>query len=200
MFAFLEQEILPDLAQQAISQGVDHLRIWSVGAGAGEEPYTLAIIWKLLFQKKYSNLRLQILATDSDTNMLQRAKTACYEYGSVKNLPAQWRDEVFSRHDAQYCLKLTYKGDVKFLNHDVRDEFPGDVTGERVDIVLCRNLVFTYFDEALQNVIYSRILSVLKEGGILVLGIHEQLPKNAIGVKVLSGRLRVYKKQVENME
>jgi len=195
MFAFLEREVLPTLAQQNISRDDDCLKVWSIGAGSGEEPYTLSIIWKLLFQNQFADMHFQILATDADPSLLMRARTACYEFGSVKNLPEPWRNKVFNKQDAQFCLKLKYKDNVKLMEHDVRDEFTGNLIEEGFDLILCRNLVFTYFDEPLQYQTFARIMSVLRMGGALVLGIHENLPDNASGVESWSERLRVFEKK-----
>jgi len=194
MFAFLEYEVLPDLAQRAVARGDDCLKVWSVGGGSGEEPYTLAIIWKLMLQERFPDLRLQIIATDADPNMIQRCQAACYDYGSVKNLPERWREKVFNRQDEQYCLKLEYQDDVQFMVQDVRQDFSGAISAEKFDLVLCRNLVFTYFDEPLQHQTFERILRVLRKGGTLVIGIHEELPENVIVVRVWSERLRIFEK------
>lgn len=194
MFAFLEREVLPELAQRVTARGDDCLKVWSVGAGSGEEPYTLAIVWKLMLQERFHELRLQIMATDADPKMIQRSQAACYDYGSVKNLPQSWRDDVFERQDERYCLKLKYKEDVRFIEHDVREEITSDLIGEELDMVLCRNLVFTYFDEPLQHQILARILRALRKGGALVLGIHEQLPENVVAVRAWSERLRIFEK------
>lgn len=193
MFAYLEHEVLPELAQRVITRGDDCLRVWSVGTGSGEEPYTIAIIWKLVLQQRFPDLRLQIIATDIDPNMLERARTACYDYASVKNLPESWREQVFSRQDERYCLKHVYQDDVQFVEHDVREAFTGEVFKKTFDLVLCRNLVFTYFDEPLQFQTLERLLPVITKGGALVLGIHEQIPKNVLAVEVWSERLHIFK-------
>lgn len=194
MFAFLEQTVLPELAHRAMARGDDCLKVWSVGAGAGEEPYTLAIVWQLQLAQRFPELHLHIIATDADPNMIQRSQVACYDYGSVKNLPESWRSEVFNLQNARYCLKLKYREAVQFRLHDVRQDFAGVVSNEAVDLVLCRNLAFTYFDEPLQQQTFTRLLRVLRKGGALVIGIHEQLPKNAVGVRIWSERLRVFEK------
>lgn len=101
----------------------------------------------------------------------------------MKNIPERWRDQVFSRQDDQYCLKIEYKDDVQFILHDVRDEFHDDLVGKYFDLVLCRNFVFTYLDEPLQYKTFERILSVLMNDGVLVLGVQEKLPDNVVGVR-----------------
>ncbi|MCP4723857.1 MAG: chemotaxis protein CheR, partial [bacterium] len=45
------------------------------------------------------------------------------------------------------------------------------------DLILCRNLVFTYFSEEIQRTILSMLLSNLRSGGYLVTGAHEKLPE-----------------------
>jgi len=194
MFAFLENTVLPELAQEAMARGADCLKVWSVGAASGEEPYTLAILWQLQLQQRFADLRLQIIATDADTTMLQRSQAACYDYSSVKNLPENWRNKVFHLQNAQYCLKLEYKETVQFRQHDLRQDFATLFSNESVDLVLCRNLAFTYFDEPLQQQTYLRLMQILRTGGALVIGIHEQLPQTAVGVRPWSARLRIFEK------
>ena len=56
-----------------------------------------------------------------------------------------------------------------FALHDVRDEPPAGP----FDLVLCRNVAFTYFDEATQLEVVERIARVTD---LLVIGAHERLP------------------------
>jgi len=45
------------------------------------------------------------------------------------------------------------------------------------DLILCRNLVFTYFAIETQREMIIGIAERLREGGYLVIGAHEQLPE-----------------------
>ena len=47
VFDYLQQTLLPKLAQQAMDQGDPTLRCWSAGCASGEEAYTLKILWEL---------------------------------------------------------------------------------------------------------------------------------------------------------
>ncbi len=190
MFVFLQQQVLPDLCQQAIAAGHNSLNIWSVGCGSGEEPYTLAIIWQLHLQQRFPDLNLHIVATDVDAALCQRAEDASYSYGSIKNLPSTWREQVFVQVDEQYLLKPEYRQNCVFRVEDVRKVVPTD----RFQLVLCRNLVFTYFDEIQQGNILERMKTVINKDGALVIGIHESLPARIKGFSTWHEKLRVFRK------
>jgi hypothetical protein len=44
-------------------------------------------------------------------------------------------------------------------------------------LILCRNVAFTYFNEAVQREVLSRIIGRLRAGEFLVIGRHERLPR-----------------------
>ena len=64
----------------------NRLRIWSAGCASGEEPYTLALLFA--FGETLSDCPPEILATDADPHLLQRARRACYPATSLRDLPA----------------------------------------------------------------------------------------------------------------
>jgi chemotaxis protein methyltransferase CheR len=168
----LESDVFPTLARQAIQRGDDNLRVWSAGCASGEEPYSVTLLWQLNLRDRYPLLKLNVLATDIDNAVLARAKAACYSRGSLKDLPSDWPVIAFQQNDDAYCLRERFKQRVVFRHHDVRDPPPG----MRFDLILCRNLVFTYFDESEQRVVVGHMINALTPGGVLMLGSHEQLP------------------------
>jgi chemotaxis protein methyltransferase CheR len=135
-------------------------------------------------------MTIDIVATDADPNMIRRARDARYEFGSLKDLPESWRDRAFTREDDTYCLKPEYRRDIKFLEQDIRQMQPEGC----FDLVLCRNLVFTYFDEALQLGLVKRIAGAMHDGAALVLGVHEQLPEGAQELSIWFDKQRIYRK------
>ena len=62
------------------------------------------------------------------------------------------------------------------------------------DLVLCRNLVLTYFDDRLQSEILRRIIDTMADGAVLVIGIHEDLPEGSDGLELWFDRQRIYRK------
>lgn len=193
VFALLEQEILPQLAEQARVRGEYILRIWSAGCGGGEEPYSLALLWELVLKPLFPDLDMHLLATDSDTHMLQRAKVGCYSAGSIKELPEPWRVAAFEKTNDLYHLRPQYKTKVEFRAHDVRTGIPDGP----FNLILCRNLVFTYFDLGLQSEIAQRMWENLVTGGVLIIGARETVPSNGMAFKEHGRRLGIYKKAME---
>jgi chemotaxis protein methyltransferase CheR len=72
-------------------------------------------------------------------------------------------------------LLQSFKQDVSFVCQDIREGTPDG----RFDIVLCRNLAFTYFDQPLQIAVLDAIRPTLEPGGFLLVGVHETLPAAA---------------------
>ncbi|HHH40032.1 MAG TPA: methyltransferase domain-containing protein [Sedimenticola sp.] len=177
LFQCLERQVLPVLGQNALARGDRRLHAWSAGCAGGEEPYTLAILWRLGLRPRLPDLTLHILATDADDRMLERARRACYQFSSMKELPPAWCRQAFVRSDDEFCLKAAFRSLVSFEQQDIRHQMPQG----KFDLILCRNLVFTYFDTALQQQILEKIGRVIRPGGALVLGKHERLPAAAAG-------------------
>ena len=50
------------------------------------------------------------------------------------------------------------------------------------DLVLCRYLAFTYYDEELQREVLARLRARLAPGGLLVLGAKERLPASDLSM------------------
>ena len=172
IFRLLEREASPRLTRKACERGEPCIRAWSAGCGTGEEPYTLAILWALAPDPAFRHTGLEILATETNTVLLQHAGVACYPFSSIRELPSDWRDTVFCLVDDRYCLHPAYRQSVNFKAHDIRSAAPED----SFDLVLCRNLAFTYYDTGLQRETARKIASVQRSGGLLVLGAHERLP------------------------
>ena len=58
--------------------------------------------------------------------------------------------------------------------------------------ILCRYLVFTYFDEPLQRACLAQMAACLRPQGLLILGKHEVLPDDSAGFMVLDEHNRIY--------
>ena len=195
VFEFLGRVVLPRLAGTLIDHEEKLLRIWSAGCGSGEEPYSLALLWDRQLRSSYPSLDIDILGSDVDPALLERAQNACYAYASIRELPAEWIESEFTRIDGMYCLNSAHKENVRYIEHDVRTA----AFNEPFDMIMCRNLVFTYFDQALQLEVLHTLANRLRSGGVLVIGAHENLPVNADDLTMWSGVHKVYRKTARSV-
>jgi chemotaxis protein methyltransferase CheR len=175
VFDALGGQVLPALATRA---GAGELRMWSAGCAAGEEPYTLALIWRHLLAPRFPDLRPRILATDADAASLERARNACYPPSSLKELPRPWQEAAFVARDQRRCLNEDVRGMVELRREDIRQQTPEG----RFHLILCRNGPFTYFAEAVQRQVAARVAALLAPGGGLVVGCHESIPASVPGL------------------
>ncbi len=192
VFDTLAQHVMPALAAAASQRGDRVLRGWSAGCGSGEEPYALGLVWYSDLQPRFPGMRIDIVGTDSDPNVLLRAAAARYAFGSLRELPRRLREQAFTRHDGTYCLEPAYRHGVRFLEQDIRTELPEG----RFDLVLCRNLVFTYFDADQQRELLRQIIDTMHDGAALVLGAHEQLPDTPHRLSAWFEKEKIYRCEV----
>lgn len=166
----LAAEVLPILAREAESSA-GALRIWSAGCGAGEEPYTVAIIHELSPDPDLRAARIQILATDTDERQLQRARLGIFPSSCLRDLPPAFRKAAFEpMPNNDWRLRAAFKTLVEWRAQDLRRTMPEGT----FQVILCRNLAFTYFDDSLQQRVLGRLLHRLEPGGFLVVGAHEE--------------------------
>ena len=190
VFQYLETDILPRLAQLVIEAKGNELRCWSTGCAGGEEPYTLAILWKQCLALRYPTLQFRVVATDIDGQAIQRAKRACYHWSSMKELPPKWRAQASVASGGELCLKDEYRASATFFVQDLRAAVPDG----RFQLILCRNLAFTYFDETSQQETLARLTEKLVPGGALIIGKLEALPEGEWGIEPWSTHMGVYRK------
>lgn len=173
LFAALGQEVLPALAELPTGTPGE-LRLWSAGCGAGEEPYSLALLGRRV--PALAGIDLRILGTDLDPVQIGRARRAVYPESSLRDLPAGWRETAFEPvGEDEWRLAAVHRRGVTLVLHDLRRE---PLAGPFAAI-LCRNLAFTYFAEPLQRRILQRIRGCLLAGGALMVGGHETPPASA---------------------
>ncbi len=190
VFERLASDVLPTLAEAAAARGAAELRCWSAGCASGEEPYSLAILWQLVLAPRFPALSLRVTATDVDEQLLERARAAIYRRSSLREVLDEWIAAAFTLCDGLYALRPEFRAAVQFHQQDVRRLLPVGL----FDLVLCRYVAFTYFDESLQRRTLERLLTVLRPGGALVIGLKERLPSGVEGIEPWVPDLRIFRR------
>ncbi|HEX8703064.1 MAG TPA: CheR family methyltransferase [Myxococcaceae bacterium] len=194
VFDVLRESLLPTLLSDAQARGERVFRVWSAGCASGEEPYSLSILFRLGLAPHFPEVRLELIATEANEALLERAGRACYPAGSLRELPREWILTAFSpTPEGDPCLLPTFREGLTFLRQDLRAEMPEGP----FHLVLCRNVAFTYFAPPLQHEVLSRLLERLVPGGLLVIGGHESLPEGATGLERAAGALPIFRGPVQ---
>jgi chemotaxis protein methyltransferase CheR len=192
VWEYLASDVLTSLAERATSQEEAEIRVWCIGCAGGEECYTMTILWRFLIEPRFPHIALRVLGTDADPDQLARARVSCYPAASLKEMPLAWRQEAFEERAGRFCLRQEFQAGVELQEQDIRRQPQAGA----FHLVLCRNLVFTYFEENLQSHIARAIHDRLVPGGVLVLGKQEKLPRAASGFVERAPHLRIYSKRV----
>jgi len=191
VFDVLRESLLPTLLSDAQARGEKLFRVWSAGCASGEEPYSVALLFRLGLAPGFPRFQLELIATEANEALLERAERACYPSGSLRELPREWSLEAFSpTPGGDPCLLPRFREGLTFLRQDLRAEMPEGP----FHVVLCRNVAFTYFARPLQHEVLTGLMKRLVPGGLLVIGAHESLPEGATGLKRAAGALPVFRK------
>jgi len=158
-FDMLRRQVLPELARQADGGAV---KVWSIGCGCGEEPYTLA----MLFAE--AGVRCAIEATDIDPAALRRAGHGYYADAAFVELPKDLRERYLVRSDGSHEVNPLLREQVRFSHHDILSSRPPPGGGE-FDLVCFRN-VLIYLGEELQELALHSARRAVREEGYLCLG------------------------------
>lgn len=190
VFTELARVVVPALAAAAVRRGERGLRCWSAGCASGEEPYSLSMLWKLELASRFPTVTFAVLATDVDAQLLERARAAQYGRSSLREVPPAWLAAAFERRGSLYSLRPGFRVGVEFLVQDIRREVPPGP----FDLILCRNVAFTYFDAPSQRRTLERMLPLLRPESALVIGLREHLPEGPGGLEPWVGALGIYRK------
>jgi chemotaxis protein methyltransferase CheR len=190
VFEELGRLVLPALATAAARRDEHGVRCWSAGCASGEEPYSLSLVWRLELATRFPSVALQVLATDVDEQLLERARHARYARSSLHEVPAAWIEAGFDRRGGLFVVRPDVRAAVEFVRQDIRRAAPPGP----FDLVLCRNMAFTYFDAAGQRRALATMLDVLRTGGALVIGSRERLPGDTAGLDPWVAELGIFRR------
>ncbi len=159
-----EKRIIPEIAKV---KNLPEVKIWSSACSTGDEPYTVVMILNKFLPLE----KISILATDIDNNAMQKAKMGLYSSRSLKELPKEFLDKHFIKvNEDLYQLSEKVRRCVQFKQLNLlRDPYP-----KGMDIILCRN-VLIYFTEEAKDYIFAEFSKSLIKNGVLFIGSTEQI-------------------------
>ena len=145
------------------------IRIWCTACATGQEPYSLAMGLKAL-GAKLAGWRVDILATDIATEVLEKAKAGVYSQFEVqRGLPIQLLVKFFSQVGEAWQIAPEIRAMVQFRSLNLLNDF--SPLG-MFDLVFCRN-VLIYFDQPTKTDVLNRLARQMPGESFLVLGAAE---------------------------
>lgn len=158
-------QVLIDKAIPTINKD-KKVKAWSAACSTGEEPYTLSMIFKHYFPET----KIDILATDLDETVINKAKNAVYTERSLKETPEIIIKKYFKQENNLYTVVNEVTKEIRFKKQDLLvDHFENNF-----DLIICRNVIIYFTDEA-KHKLYRKFSDALRVGGILFVGSTEQI-------------------------
>lgn len=167
--------------------------VWSAACSDGREPYSLAML--ALEDRLPSEAHVHVTATDISADVLEAARRGIYVPSQTNDIEGEltvFEDPSrYVTHDGdRFKVRQDVKDLVTFQRHDlIRGDPPGQFA-----LVMCRNL-FIYIDTDYKSPILQTITDSLDDGGYLVIGRAESLPREfRTRFQPVDKRHRIYRK------
>jgi two-component system CheB/CheR fusion protein len=188
-FRALEEKVIPGLfAGDAAGAGI---RIWSAGCSTGEEAYSIAILLQERMEALKENHKVQIFATDIDSQAVATARIGLYPASIAADLTPERLRRFFSAEPGGgYRIQKAIRDMLVFSEQDLVKDPPFS----RLDLICCRNLLI-YMGGELQKRLIPLFHYALNPGGFLFQGSSETLGECAELFIALDRKWKLYRKR-----
>ncbi len=185
-FEHFQNFIMPALLATRANQ--KRIRIWCAAASTGQEPYSLAMVLKEM-SRQTEGFRIEIIATDLSTEVLEKAKAGIYSQFEVqRGLPVQLLIKNFSQVGEMWQIAPDLRAMVQYRPLNLLRDFS---SLGMMDVIFCRN-VLIYFDQATKIDVINRMSRLMAPDGFLTLGAAETVVGLTDSFKAVTGRRGIY--------
>lgn len=170
-FTYFSKKLLPHWMSKECKD--PSIRIWSAACSSGQEPYSLGILCEEYKTHSPLNKRVEILATDLSSHILDQAKKGSFDRLSIgRGLSEKRLNKFFtSQPHNEWMVNKDIKRYTNFQPINLLESFS---SLGKFDIIFCRN-VLIYFTKETKTDILTRMHACLKPNGLLCLGSSESL-------------------------
>jgi chemotaxis protein methyltransferase CheR len=162
-FSFL-WDMLPSFEKTGI-------QVCSAAASAGCEAYSVAMLIDAYNRGTRAPVSYHIDAFDINPKVIETACRGVYGSRALREDGSCFRymaDPCLKKTENEYQVEPSLKKNICFFVHNLMDELPP----KEYDLIFFRN-AFIYFSQRNRGRIVLNLSKVLKEGGILLLGVSE---------------------------
>ena len=184
-FDAFREEILPNLVATRRERPI---RVWSAACGAGQEPYSLAMIIDDE-RSKLQSARIELFGSDISERALEKAQGGIYNQFEVKRgLPIRLLVRHFEKTDEMWTLAPRIRQMVRWRRINLLADLRA--LGQ-FDVIFCRNVV-SAFDPATRRRVLEQLTRALPDDGWLVLGMDETVVGVTEALRPAPGRRGLY--------
>lgn len=167
--AFFREQHHFDILADFISARPKPIDIWCSAASTGEEAYSIAMTVRESCVAPDSNV--SILATDIDTEAIQKAKLGIYTHERIEPVEQAFKQKYFLRgkgkQEGFVRVKPVLRNMLQFGVVNLNgSNWPSN---NSFDVIFCRNTMI-YFDKNAQVRLLERFAAAMKPGGLLFVG------------------------------
>lgn len=185
----LKNDVLPKLFENLPDGYV--LRAWVTACSAGEEAYSLAIIFAEAYEKikLKKNITLQIFASDIDSDAIEKARKGFYSESILEDVSQERINAFFTKEETGFRVNSKIREMVVFASHNVIKDPPFT----KLNLLFCRNLLI-YLEPELQKKLMSLFHYSLNKNGVMVLGSAENENSQKNLFTIIDSKLKIYKR------
>ncbi|MDD2464868.1 MAG: chemotaxis protein CheB [Desulfobulbus sp.] len=189
-FQVLEEKIIPRLFVDKVVG--DAVRVWVAGCATGEEAYSLAILLAEHQESIKKNFKIQIFATDIDSQAVATARAGVYSANIAVDITPDRLARFFTNEadGNTYRIRKIIRDMLVFSEQNVTKDPPFS----RLDLISCRNLLI-YMGGDLQKKLIPLFYYALNSGGFLFLGTSETIGDFTYLFAVQDRKLKIYQRQ-----
>ncbi len=166
-FDLFRDQVLPALKKRRAA--ARRIRIWCAACSTGQEPYSLAFIFKEQ-EFQWRDWTIEIIGTDLSRSVLEKARSGLYSQFEVqRGLPIKLLMKYFNQDGDVWQLSEEIRKMVTFREFNLLDSF---APLGKFDVIYCRN-VLIYFDQPTKTSVLERLRGAMPNDGTLFLGAAE---------------------------
>ncbi|MDR1830387.1 MAG: protein-glutamate O-methyltransferase CheR [Candidatus Fibromonas sp.] len=182
-YVVFREKIMPDMfervrqrKERSYQRRGAKVRMWSVAASTGQEPYSMAMTIADEVNTKGMGLVVLedfgILGTDISTKVLAKAVEGAYEpFDVARGLTPEALDRYFIKEKDFYVIKDNIRKIVEFKAFNILEPFENIGS---FDVIFCRNILI-YFTDEVKRKILAQLFQMLAPNGYLLLGSTENM-------------------------
>ncbi len=192
-FKALEEQVIPKLF--ADKPAGSAIRIWSTGCSTGDEAYSLAILLAEQQEVLRKNFKIQIFATDIDSQAVATARAGIYPASIATDVSPERLSRFFSTESdgSMYRIHKAIRDILVFSEQNVIKDPPFS----KLDLISCRNLLI-YMNGDLQKKLIPLFHYALNSGGFLFLGTSETVGDFGDLFVTVNRKQKLYQRKEDN--